>query len=482
MSINERGCSWKVGFILVEHQTQENYIRKNFLLILVLLSGAFITILNQTLLGTALPPIMKDLKLNESTVQWLQSVFMLVNGIMIPITAFFIEKYTTRRLFLTAMGLFTIGTFIAAIAPGFSFLMVGRIFQAAGAGIMMPLLQTIMFLIFPIERRGTAMGMFGLVIAFAPAIGPSLSGWLVDHFPWRSVFYVILPIALLNIIAAYFLLKNVTKLKNPKVDILSIILSTFGFGGLLYGFSIAGSAGWISAQFIISIIVGAVSLLIFILRQLKLEHPILEFRVFQYKIFTLSTGLGMIVFMSMIGTAVILPLYMQNMLGFTAFDSGLVLLPGAIIMGLMNPITGRLFDKFGARGLSIFGFAILVVTTFLFTNLSSDTSFTYLAVMNAIRMLGIAMVMMPATTAGLNQLPEHLIPHGSAMNNTFRQVSGAVGTALLVTIMTTSAIPADGIEGAVHGVNVSFIVAGIIAVIGFVLSFFITDTKPQAHL
>ncbi|MEI3605074.1 MDR family MFS transporter [Pseudogracilibacillus sp. SE30717A] len=467
---------------MAENQSQENYIRKNFLLILVLLSGAFITILNQTLLGTALPPIMEDLNLTESTVQWLQSVFMLVNGIMIPITAFLIEKYTTRRLFLTAMGLFTIGTFIAAIAPGFSFLMVGRIFQAAGAGIMMPLLQTIMFLIFPIERRGTAMGMFGLVIAFAPAIGPSLSGWLVDHFPWRSVFYVVLPIAILNIIAAYFLLKNVTKQKNPTVDVLSIILSTLGFGGLLYGFSIAGSAGWISAQFIISIIVGAVSLLIFILRQLKLEHPILEFRVFKYTTFSLSTGLGMIVFMSMIGTAVILPLYMQNMLGFSAFDSGLVLLPGAIIMGIMNPITGRLFDKFGAKGLSITGFTLLVITTFLFTNLSTETTFTYLSVMNAFRMLAIAMVMMPVTTAGLNELPPHLIPHGSAMNNTFRQVSGAVGTALLVTIMTTSAIPINSVEGAIHGVNVSFIVAGVIAVVGFILSFFIKNTIPRESM
>src|SRR5699024_9850223 len=188
---------------------------------------------------------------------------------------------------------------------------------------------------------------------FAPAVGPSLSGWLVDQFPWRSVFYVVLPIAALNIIAAYFLLKNVTKLKNPRVDILSIILSTLGFGGLLYGFSIAGNTGWLSFQVGISVIVGAVTLFLFIMRQLKLEQPILEFRVFKYKIFTLTTVLGMIVFVAMIGTAVILPLYMQNMLGFSAFKSGLVLLPGAMIMGFMNPITGRLFDRYGARWLAI---------------------------------------------------------------------------------------------------------------------------------
>lgn len=218
-----------------DQQSHEQDIKKNLPLIFVLLSGAFITILNQTLLGTALPPIMEDLNLTESTVQWLQSIFMLVNGIMIPVTAFLIERFTTRKLFLTAMSLFAFGTLLAAVAPNFSFLLIGRIFQAAGAGIMMPLLQTIMFLIFPIERRGTAMGMFGLVIAFAPAIGPSLSGWLVDHFPWRSVFYVVLPIAIINIVAAYFLLKNVTEQTNPKVDVFSIILSTLGFGGCCMG-------------------------------------------------------------------------------------------------------------------------------------------------------------------------------------------------------------------------------------------------------
>lgn len=447
-----------------------NY-KQHIPLMIVLLSGAFITILNQTLLGTALPPIMKDLQINENTVQWLQSIFMLVNGIMIPITAFLIDRFTTRKLFLTAMGIFTFGTLASAIAPNFAILLVGRILQGTGAGIMMPLLQTIMFLIFPVEKRGTAMGMFGLVIAFAPAVGPSLSGYLVDQYPWRSVFYVVLPIAIINIILAYFLLKNVTKQTNPKVDLLSIVLSTLGFGGLLYGFSTAGDMGWLSPHVGISMVVGVISLYLFITRQLKLDEPILEFRVFKYRIFTLTTGLGMIVFTSMIGTAVILPLYMQTMLGFSAFQSGLVLLPGAIIMGMMNPITGRLFDKYGAKWLARIGFIILTISTFMFTNLTTDTSFAYLAIMNAVRMLSISMVMMPTTTLGLNQLPDSLIPHGSAMNNTFRQVAGSVGTAILVTIMVTTAIPDGTTLGAIRGVNVSFIVAGIIAILGLVLSF-----------
>ena len=456
--------------------------KKYIPLFAVLLSGAFITILNQTLLGTALPPIMKDLNLSESTAQWLQSVFMLVNGIMIPVTAFLIDKFTTRKLFLTAMGLFTIGTFIAAISPDFTILMVGRILQASGAGIMMPLMQTILFLIFPVNRRGTAMGLFGLVIAFAPAIGPSLSGWLVDQFPWRSVFYVILPIAIIDIIAAYYLLKNVTEQKNPRLDILSVILSTIGFGGILYGFSTAGDAGWLSPQVILTIIIGIISLYWFITRQLKLDEPLLEFRVFKHGTFTLATALGMVVFAAMIGTNVILPLYMQNMIGFSALKSGLVLLPGAIIMGFSNPITGYLFDKFGGKWLARGGLLILALTTFAFTNLSMDTSFAYLASMNGIRMISIAMVMMPMTTLALNQLPNELIPHGTAMNNTFRQIAGSIGTAVLVTIMTTAAIPGEKVSGIIHGVNVSFIVAAIAAVFGFILSFKLKEeVKPGDH-
>lgn len=458
--------------------TQTFDFKKNIPLLAVLLSGAFITILNQTLLATALPHIMKDFNINQSTVQWLQSIFMLVNGIMIPITAFLIGKFTTRKLFLTAMGTFATGTLIAAFSPNFSFLMVGRVLQGAGAGIMMPLLQTIMFLIFPISQRGKAMGMFGLVIAFAPAIGPSLSGYLVDNFPWRSVFYVVIPIAVVIIIAAYFLLKNITEQTNPRMDYMSIVLSTLGFGGILYGFSVAGNLGWLSPNVIISLTVGAVTLFLFITRQLKLEEPILEFRVFKYGVFSLATGLGMIVFASMIATTIILPLFMQNLLGFNALHSGLMLLPGALVMGVMNPVTGTLFDKYGAKWLLRTGFAILTVTTFLFANLSQDTTFTYLAVLNAIRMVGIAMVMMPSTTLGLNQLPNHLISHGTAMNNTFRQISGAVGTAVLVTITITAA-SGNSVAGEIHGVNIAFLVAGCIAAFGLLLSFAIRDPKSK---
>ncbi|MGY3481962.1 MDR family MFS transporter [Staphylococcus cohnii] len=461
-------------------ETGNFHVEKRIPLFIVLLSGAFITILNQTLLGTALPPIMKDLQVSESTVQWLQSIFMLVNGIMIPVTAFLIERFTSRQLFLTAMSIFAAGTLLCAVGIDFSMLLIGRVLQAAGAGIMMPLMQTILFLTFPKEKRGTAMGLFGLVIAFAPAIGPTLSGILVEHLSWRSVFYVVFPIAIIIIIASIFLLKNVTETTHPKLDIASVILSTLGFGGLLYSFSSVGEAGWTSVQFIAPLVVGIVSLVIFIRRQLNLKEPMLEFRVFSYGIYTLGTILSMFVFGVLIATNIILPLYMQNMLQYSALKSGLVLLPGAIIMGMMNPITGYLFDKFGGKWLARIGLFVLVVSTLPFTMLTEHTTFTYLATSNALRMVSIAMVMMPMTTLAINQLPNDLIAHGTAMNNTFRQMAGAIGTAVFITIMSVSAIPQDGITGIIHGVNVTFIIATVISAIGLLLSFKLSDdSKPK---
>ncbi|WP_222847994.1 MDR family MFS transporter [Ruania zhangjianzhongii] len=447
----------------------------------VLLSGGFIAILNQTLLATALPVFMRDLDITANTAQWLTTIFMLVNGVMIPVTAFLIQKFTTRSLFLTAMGLFTAGTVICMLAPSFAVLLAGRVVQASGAGIIMPLMQTILFAIFPVHKRGTVMGTFGLVIAFAPAIGPSLSGWIVDHYPWQTLFQMILPFAVVDMIVAYFILRNVTERTFPKLDVPSIIMSCLGFGGLLYGFSIAGGLGWSSPTVLVALIGGALVLVLFIRRQLRLKQPILEFRVFRYRMFTLNTAIGMVVFIVMIGGTTVLPLYMQNMRGLPAVESGLVLLPGALVMGLSSPITGRVFDAFGAKWLALGGTVIVTVTTFLYTVLTVDTSFAYLAIVNTVRMFGTAMVVMPVTTAALNELPMSLIPHGTAMNNTMRQIAASIGTAVLITVMTSTALDTGGKEGLVHGANISFLVAGCIGLAGVVMSFFIRklDEAPR---
>ncbi len=449
-------------------------------IVAVFLLGAFLAVLNQTLLITATPHIMEELGLTENTAQWVTTIFMLISGIMIPITAFLMETFSTRRLFAVSMMIFILGTFISALSLSFPMLMVGRIVQSIGAGVIMPLMMTVFMIIFPIERRGFAMGMAGLVISFAPALGPALSGWFIEYLPWRSLFYAILPIAILDLVLAFYFMKDVIPRSFPKVDFLSILLSTLGFGGLLYGFSSAGNYGWSNEIVLTAIVIGVITLTWFILRQMKLKQPMLEFRVFKYRTFTFATIIGTITFTVLIAAETLLPIYMQLMAGFTALESGLMILPGALLMGFASPIVGKIFDRVGARGLLITGMAIMATTTLLFTNLTSDTSLGYLIIAFAVRMLGISMVMMPSTTAGLNILPIHLMSHGTAMINTMRQVGASIGTAMFITIMTVAALePSSSTDTAalIHGVNISFYVMTAVTFAGLILTFFINEKK-----
>ncbi|MFR6259112.1 MAG: DHA2 family efflux MFS transporter permease subunit, partial [Anaerovoracaceae bacterium] len=336
---------------------------KNTLIIAVMISGVFLAVLNQTVLSPALPSIMEDLNITANEGQWLTTAFMLVNGIMIPITAYFINRFTTRQIFLSSMILFTAGTAVAGFASNFTILLIARILQAMAAGVLMPMIQTVMLLLFPREKRGTAMGTIGIVIAFAPAVGPSLAGWVVDSWGWNSVFLMIAPMAFIIVVLSFFLLKNVGETTPTKLDVLSVILSTVSFGGLLYGFSIAGTFGWLHPVTVASIILGAVFLFLFIRRQGKLKEPLLELKVLKTKIFSYSTVISMIVNAALIAGGIITPIYLQNVLGFTAMQSGLLMLPGALLMGVMSPITGRLFDRFGPRGISVLGLSILTVFT-----------------------------------------------------------------------------------------------------------------------
>lgn len=460
-------------------------------IIFVMVLGAFVAILNQTLMNVALPVMMVDLDIDANTAQWLTTIYMLVNGILIPITAFLMEKFSTRKLLLTAMSLFALGTLVCGIAPGFGILLVGRVIQAAGAGIMMPLLSVVILSLFPIEKRGAAMGLIGLAMMSAPAIGPPLSGWIVQNYSWRVLFFIVLPIALIDVIVGYFILRNVTKLSNPKIDIPSILLSTFAFGGLLYGFSSAGQNGWTDPIVLTTLGIGVVAMVIFILRQMRIKVPMLEFRVFKYKIFSLTTAINVVVTMAMFSAMLLIPIYLQNVRGFTPLESGLLLLPGAIISGILSPITGKLFDKIGARPLALVGLAIIAVTTFFFTDLTDTTSYTYMMLVYSGRMIGISMIMMPIMTAGLNVLPQRLYSHGTAMANTLRQVSGAIGTAFLITVMSNQTanhikdfLPKDSMPdkqelahikdlATIEGINDAFMVATGFAVVGFILSFFI---------
>ena len=465
-------------------------------IIAILFTGAFVAIFNQTLLNVALPSIMADFEIDASTAQWLVTAYMLVNGILIPASAYLIQRYSNRSIFIVAMSLFALGTLLAAVAPTFSILLIGRMIQASGAALMMPLLMNVMLAAFPVEKRGQAMGVFGLVMVVAPAIGPTLSGFIVEHYSWRVLFWIVLPVAVIPLALGIFKLKNLTfQDRNISLDTVSLILSTLGFGGILYGFSSAGTLGWTDPVVVATIAVGIVSLIIFILRQLKLDEPLLQIRIYKYPMFALSSAISVVVSMSMFSAMILMPIYIQNIKGISPIDSGLLMLPGALVMGVMSPVTGRLFDRFGAKVLAIPGLAIVVITTFMFSQLSLDSSFVNIMLIYTLRMFGISMVMMPVMTNGLNTLPMKSYPHGTAINNTLQQVAGAVGSAFLISIMnarTESAAkdlaasgtaPEDILNLAMlDGINFSFFVSTFIAVVALLLAFFIKKpTRPVSE-
>jgi EmrB/QacA subfamily drug resistance transporter len=468
----------------------------------VMIAGAFVAFLNQTLMNVALPQIMDRLHVAATTGDWLATIYMLVNGVVIPVTAFLMERFTTRQLYLSSMALFALGTLVCGVAPNFAVLLVGRVVQAAGAGIMMPLVTNVIFALFPVERRGWAMGIFGIALNFAPAVGPTLSGWIVENHSWRILFFIILPIAMIDLIISAFLLRNVTETSRPKLDVLGVILSSIGFGGILYGFSTAGSHGWGATDVISMFVVGGISLMLFVWRQMDVENPILEFRIFRYPMFTLTTVILVIVTMAMFAGMILMPIYMQNIRGFSPLLSGLMLLPGGVVMGIMSPITGRLFDRMGARWLAVIGLVITTISNYALTRLQLDTDFLYVTAVYTARMFGMSILMMPIMTAGLNQLPRRYYPHGTAMTNTLRMVSGAVGMALLVSIMASRTayhlkqivmqqhiLPTDkvqmalaGREATVMGINDSFLIATGLLVLALILSFFLQRTTPMPDL
>lgn len=446
----------------------------------VFLLGAFICYLNSTFMNVALSDIMKDLNISVSTAQWLSTGYMLTTGIIIPFTAFLIDKFKNRTLFFISIGLFTIGTIIGAFATNFTMLLTARLIQGLASGIIIPLMQTVFMIIFPIEKRGFAMGIVGIVLAFAPAIGPTLSGWIINIYPWRYLFYVTLPFAILDLILGYFLLKNVTENKSVHFDIISFIGSTIGFGGLLFGFSNAGNYSWTDINVYLPLIIGIVFLIIFVWRQLNMEEPMLNLAVFKSTVFTFATIISMIAYAGLISSELILPMYLEDVRGSSAFDTGLTLMPGAIVMGIMNPITGKLFDKFGARYLALTGLTILTLGTFGLSFLSVSTPIIYIISIYAIRMLGISMLLMPLSTSALNSLHKNLYAHGNAANNTLRQVAGSIGTSLIVTLMSKSTISSgytDPAKAQVYGMNISFACTAALTLVGLIIAFFVIKRK-----
>ncbi|WP_234737943.1 DHA2 family efflux MFS transporter permease subunit [Staphylococcus aureus] len=481
-----------------------------------LLFGMFIAILNQTLLNVALPKINTEFNISASTGQWLMTGFMLVNGILIPITAYLFNKYSYRKLFLVALVLFTIGSLICAISMNFPIMMVGRVLQAIGAGVLMPLGSIVIITIYPPEKRGAAMGTMGIAMILAPAIGPTLSGYIVQNYHWNVIFYGMFIIGIIAILVGFVWFKLYQYTTNPKADIPGIIFSTIGFGALLYGFSEAGNKGWGSVEIETMFAIGIIFIILFVIRELRMKSPMLNLEVLKFPTFTLTTIINMVVMLSLYGGMILLPIYLQNLRGFSALDSGLLLLPGSLIMGLLGPFAGKLLDTIGLKPLAIFGIAVMTYATWELTKLNMDTPYMTIMGIYVLRSFGMAFIMMPMVTAAINALPGRLASHGNAFLNTMRQLAGSIGTAILVTVMTTQttqhlsafgeeldktnpvvqdhmrelASQYGGQEGAmkvllqfvnklatVEGINDAFIVATIFSIIALILCLFLQSNK-----
>lgn len=456
--------------------------RKQIVMLAVLVFGTFVTVLNQTVVAPALPSVMAEMSVDASTAQWLTTGFTLVNAIMIPITAFLTDRFTTKRLFLVSMVIFTAGSLLAGWGPNFALLLLGRLVQAAGAGILMPLVMTVLMWTFPVDKRGTAMGLFGIVIAFGPAIGPTVAGVIIDRYTWHDMFYIITVLsAIVVLIGAFVLEKGGETNKDVSLDVPSVVLSSFGFGGLLYGLSTIGSYG-LRVDAIAGTLVGVVALVFFFRRQLKMEHPMLQVRVLQNRKFLIATIIGMLVQGALLAAGILVPIYLQSLMGYSATVSGLVLLPGAIIMGAMGPIAGRLFDKHGPRVLALVGMGVLTLTTFCFAFLGTETGIITLTILYTVRLFSLSLVNMPITTWGMNALDNELVNHGTSVNNTFRQVAGSLGTAIIVsasTIATNMTSESMGqLQGSIFGIDVAFALAGVLCLIGFIMVVALVKNKP----
>ncbi|MCO4328706.1 multidrug efflux MFS transporter [Staphylococcus hyicus] len=459
---------------------------KRNLIVTIMLLSAFVAMLNQTILNTALPAMIVDLGIPETTAQWLITGFMLVNGIMIPLTAFLIDKYSTRQLYIFSMAAFLMGSIIAAIAPSFAVLMIARVIQAIGAGILLPLMQFIVFMVFPVEKRGFAMGLTGIVAQSAPAIGPTLTGVLIDFSSWHAPFIVVAVISLIAFGVGVFYVENLGDSKPTLLDKRSVVYSTVGFGLMLYAFSIVGYVGPLSPLFIISLILGIGIVAIFTVRQLRIDHPLLSMGVLKNRTFTLSAFASMMIYIGIVGPALLIPIYVQTGLGLSAFLSGLVILPGAVVNACMSTYTGKIYDKYGVRVLVIPGFILLMIMTILHIFLTSETPFWYVVMIYAIRMFSVALLMMPLNTAGLNALDNKDVSHGNAIMNSLRIIAGAMGTAISITVLSIVSRHFMSIHGhsakmlreaTISGVDAAFIFTTVLIAIGFVLSLFIRETK-----
>ena len=457
----------------------------------VLLVSTFVVILNETIMSVALPVLMADLAVEASVGQWLTAGFLLTMSVVIPITGFLIRRVPTRTLFAAAMTLFSAGTLLAAVAPGFAILLAARVIQASGTAIMLPLLMTTVMTLVPPARRGAVMGNISIVISVAPAIGPTVSGIVLSLFGWRYMFWLVLPIALAALLIGMRLITNVGDSTDAPIDVPSVVLAALGFGGLVYGLSSVGhSAGGTSPAMLWgAFVVGVVGLVAFVARQLVLQRSdraLLDLRTFRSQTFTVASAMMMLMMAVLLGTVVLLPIYLQNVLMLEPLTTGLLLLPGGLLMGLLGPVVGRLYDRFGPRALLVPGTAAVSAALWSTTLFTSGSSMLQVLGFHLLLSMGLAFVFTPLFTSGLGAVEPRLYSYGSAIFGTTQQLAGAAGVALLVSILSvrSAALAEEGVsllEQTAGGIHAAFLVAASLSLLAIVGAFFIRSAAPNGE-
>ncbi|WP_409181331.1 MDR family MFS transporter [Amycolatopsis sp. VS8301801F10] len=454
------------------------------LLISVLVLSAFVMILNETILSVALRDLTVDLSVPTTTIQWLTSGFLLTMAVVIPTTGFLLERFTPRQVFVFSLASFSLGTLLCGVAPGFGLLMAGRVVQACGTAVMIPLLMTTVMRLVPAQRRGATMGTISIVIAVAPAIGPTIGGAVLSSLGWRWMFFIVLPLSLAALVTGMLQLRIDSETRAVPLDVLSVLLSAVGFGGVLYGLSSAGeSAETALVPPWLPIVVGVVSLAVFGWRQLRLQRrdrALLDLRPFTHRSFVVALGLSALLFMCLIGVgAILLPLYLQTVLHKSTFVSGLAVLPGGLVLGLLGRPVGALFDRVGARPLVLPGALAMTVSLWLYSLLGPGSPLIAVISIHIVLMAGLGLMMTPLMTESLAALPDHLYSHGSAILSTLQQVAGALGTAVFVSVATVSSAEHAAVSPDANGLQMAFIVAGCIGAVAVVGAWFVRPSRPE---
>ncbi len=423
------------------------------MMITVLMAGTLLAVLNQTLLSPALPAIMADLGVNATTVQWLTSGYALVEAMIIPLNAYFIGRFSTRKLFIGGIAIFAVGSVVAAVAPAFPILLAGRMLQASATGIVMPMVFTLILLIFPREHRGSAMGIVGLIISFAPAIGPSLSGILVDSVGWRALFAIVSVLAVVVVVFSFISLKNFAEFESVPFDAPSVALMAAGMVSLLYGISVSTSSENLAIP-VVLVVVGVALLGVFVRRQLSLDVPVLRVQTLATRNFRTTVIIIALLQAALVGSGVVLPIYIQNVLGHSATVTGLTMLPGAVVGAISGLIAGRLFDRNGVRGLAVGGSTVMAVMSVALVFFGMDTPILFVALVYTVMTIGIQFLITPIDTWGMNSLDNSVLQHGNALYSTFMQVGTSFGTALIVSLTALSSVFAPAAASEVERIYV----------------------------